>query len=500
MESFIQTSTYGDILRLTGPEWVLVMTALVVLTVSFLNTKNNNEKDPSHNLTWISLAGTIIATGILLFNQPLGVVKGGVYYVAEATKWVKIGILCLAGLSLWLHLGTQKRFKHQGEFHALLLFAVVGMLLLVGADHLIMIFIALELTALSLYVLTGFEKSKSICTQTAFKYFLIGGVSAAFLLYGFSLIYGITGHMHLTDIKASLASKPTDSLLLLGIIMSLAGFGFKVAAAPFHMWAPDVYQTAPTPVACLIASASKVAGFFVMGRFLWEGLGAHAGSIQWTNWSKGWISVLGLLACLSMLIGNLAALKQLNLRRLLAYSAVAHSGYALLGIMSPHSEGPVSVTFYILTYGISIVGMFGLLQILDQNDENNDFKSLEGLRFRSGWMTACLMILVLSMAGIPPMVGFLAKFNLFISALKASNQPLGLILLVIIALGASAVSLYYYLQILKAAFSKSVDKESRSIKINTYQFTLISFTVAGVILMGIFPGPILSRLTNAFGI
>jgi NADH-quinone oxidoreductase subunit N len=500
MQSLIQTTTYGDILSLTGPEWILVLTALVVLAVSFTQAKTTSNTAGTRRLTWISLVGVFLAGGVLLFNQPLGSVKGDVFFVSEATRWVKLGIVCLAGLSLWLHLGTEKHLPHQGEFHALILFATVGMLLLVGADHLIMIFIALELTALSLYVLAGFEKSKSICTQTAFKYFLIGGVSAAFLLYGFSLIYGVTGHMQLTDIQVNLASKSTDPLLALGLIMALAGFGFKIAAAPFHMWAPDVYQTAPTPVASLIASASKVAGFFVLGRFLWEGFGQHAGSIQVTHWTSGWIGIIGLLACLSMVIGNFAALKQINLRRLLAYSAVAHSGYALLGIASPSTLGPASVSFYMMTYGISIVGMFGLLQILEQNGHASDFKSLESLRFRSGWMTACLTILILSMAGIPPMVGFLAKFNLFIAALKGSSQPLGLILLVVLALGASAVSLYYYLKILKAAFCKGDCDQPASMTINAYQFTLVSLTVAGVLLLGLFPEPILSRLTNAFGI
>ncbi len=282
--------------------------------------------------------------------------------------------------------------------------------------------------------------------------------------------------------------------------MALAGFGFKIAAAPFHMWAPDVYQTAPTPVSSLIASASKVAGFFVLGRFLWGGFAGHAGSIHWTTWTTGWLPLLGLLACLSMLIGNLSALKQMNLRRLLAYSAVAHSGYALLGITSPEPLGPSSVSFYMLTYGISIVGMFGLLQILDQNGGTGDFKSLEGLRFKSGWMATCLMILILSMAGIPPMVGFLAKFNLFIAALKGSSQPMGLILLVVLALGASAISLYYYLKILKTAFCTDQTEGDHSIQINTYQFTLVSFTVIGVIVLGLFPGPILSRLTHVIGI
>ncbi len=500
MESLIHTTTYGDILRLTGPEWILLMTALVVLAASFIRSSSSPESRSTRTLTWISLAGTMLAGGVLLFNQPLGIVKGNVFFVSEGTRWVKLGILLLSALSLWLHLGTEKRLNHQGEFHALLLFAVVGMLLLVGADHLILIFIALELTALSLYVLTGFEKNKSISSQTAYKYFLIGSVSAALLLYGFSLIYGVSGHMHLTDIQLAIASKPADTLLALGLVMALAGFGFKIAAAPFHMWAPDVYQTAPTPVSSLIASASKVAGFFVLGRFLWGGFAGHAGSIHWTNWTTGWLPVLGLLACLSMLIGNLSALKQMNLRRLLAYSAVAHSGYALLGITSPEPLGPSSVSFYMLTYGISIVGIFGLLQILDQNGGSGDFKSLEGLRFKSGWMAACLMILILSMAGIPPMVGFLAKFNLFIAALKGSSQPMGLILLVVLALGASAVSLYYYLKILKTAFCTEQTEGDHSIQINTYQFTLVSFTVIGVIVFGLFPGPILSRLTHAIGI
>ena len=497
MNQLIQAATHGDILKLTAPEFILVITALVTLAVSFAFTGRMEALRLSRTLSWLSVLGLGLAGGVLLFNQPSGDVQGGLFYTNEACRLVKLGIAALGVASIWLHMGNQRPFPHQGEFHALLLMALVGMFLLVGADHLLMIFVALELTALSLYVLTGFEKSRSIATQTALKYFLIGGVSAAFLLYGFSLIYGVTGYLSLSDIQVALTDKPITPLLAMGLVMSLIGFGFKIAAAPFHMWAPDVYQVAPTPVASLIASASKVAGFFVLGRFLWGGFEGFEGSIHGWHWDTGWVVALGLLACLSMIIGNLAALKQSNLRRLLAYSAVAHSGYALLGIMSPSESGPASAAFYMITYGVSIVGVFGLLHVLSPDGQNTNWQVLEGLRHRSPWMAACLMVLVLSMAGIPPLVGFLAKFNLFIWALKSSGNPLGLILLVALALGASAVSLYYYLGMLKSAFCKDAP-QTASIEANGYQISLIGATTLVTVLLGLFPGTLLAKFMLAF--
>lgn len=497
MDQLIQAATHGDILKLTAPECILVVTALVALSVSFAFNGRMDALRLSRTLSWLSVLGLGIASGVLLFNQPSGDVHGGLFYINDACRLVKLGMAALGAASIWLHMGNQRPFPHQGEFHALLLLAMVGMFLLVGADHLLMIFVALELTALSLYILTGFEKSKPLATQTALKYFLIGGVSAAFVLYGFSLIYGVTGYLSLPDIQVALTGKHMTPLLAIGLVMSLIGFGFKIAAAPFHMWAPDVYQVAPTPVASLIASASKVAGFFVLGRFLWGGFDGFEGSIRGWHWDTGWIVILGVLACLSMIIGNLAALKQSNIRRLLAYSAVAHSGYALLGIMSPSTTGPASAAFYMITYGVSIVGVFGLLHVLSQNGQAPDWQALEGLRHRSPWLAACFMLLVLSMAGIPPLVGFLAKFNLFISALKASGNPLGLILLVALALGASAVSLYYYLGMLKAAFCKDA-KETGSIEANAYQISLIGTASLITVFLGLFPGGLLAKFMQAF--
>lgn len=497
MDQLIQAATHGDILKLTAPECILVVTALTVLTVSFAFAGRMELLRLSRTLSWLSVLGLSLASGVLLFNQPAGDVQGGLFYSNDACRLVKLGIAVLGIASIWLHMGNRHPFRHQGEFHALLLFSLVGMFLLVGANHLLMIFVALELTALSLYVLTGFEKNKPIATQTALKYFLIGGVSAAFVLYGFSLIFGVTGYLSLPDIQGALDGSSMDPLLMIGLVMALIGFGFKIAAAPFHMWAPDVYQVAPMPVATLIASASKVAGFFVLGRFLWGGFEGAEGSVHGWHWDSGWMVILGLLACLSMVVGNLAALKQTNLRRLLAYSAVAHSGYALLGIMSSPSTGNASAAFYMITYGISIVGVFGLLHVLEQNGNSSDWNALEGLRHRSPWMAASLMVLILSMAGIPPLIGFLAKFNLFISALKSTGNPLGLILLVALALGASAVSLYYYLGILKAAFCKDTTN-SETLQVNGYQLTLIGVTTTLVLLLGILPGSILTRFMEAF--
>ena len=245
------------------------------------------------------------------------------------------------------------------------------MMLLVSSTDLLMIFIALELTSLSLYILAAFNKQDIQSAEAALKYFLFGGMSAALTLFGLSLVYGLTGSTSLPQIAAHLGKDigmATDPLLLAALVMTVIGFGFKVAAVPFHFWAPDAYQGAPTPSVALIASGSKVASFFVLARLMLTGFAAAAGSGAWHDYSPGWVPTLAVLSAASMVLGNVAAIAQNNVKRLLAYSAIAHAGYALLGLLANDGQGLSALVYYAITYGLTVAGAFGVVMVVEGTD------------------------------------------------------------------------------------------------------------------------------------
>jgi NADH-quinone oxidoreductase subunit N len=389
-------------------------------------------------------------------------------------------ILVLSGLAL-LITGGAARLKNPAEHVALLLFATAGFTLMVAANHLLVIFLSLELSSLSLYILTAFDKTRPESAEAGLKYFLYGGVAAAFLLFGFSLLFGVTGELTLPAIAEAFSSlsfsRGAVLLLLVAMVMIFTGFAYKVAAAPFHLWAPDAYEGAPPASAALVASASKVAGFVLLTRFLawmpeWIPMSLKGVSGARAALFSCWFWVMAAFIAASLLLGNLAALAQTNARRLLAYSAVAHAGVLLLAVVSSGTaglgvesvyaasrfgklEGGGVVLFYLFAYGLATVGAFGVVAVLENNGGCRKISDFAGLWKRSPLLTACLSVFVLSLAGVPPLAGFLSKFAVFLQAAKAALQRPSfspLLWLVLLAVAMSAVALYYYLQILKAAF------------------------------------------------
>jgi NADH-quinone oxidoreductase subunit N len=323
---------------------------------------------------------------------------------------------------------------------------------LVSTEDILMLFIALELSSLSLYILTAFDKTGRLSTEAALKYFLFGGMSAAFTLFGLSLLYGLSGSTNLSRIAAAIHG-PLDPMLLLAMVTTVAGLGFKVAAAPFHWWAPDVYQAAPVPSAALIASSSKIAGFFILARVLMTGFNGAAGSVRWGHFQTGWVPALAVVAVLSMQVGNLGAIVQSSVRRLLANSAVAHAGYMLLAVMANRGAGLAPLVYYAVTYGLATLGAFGVVAAVERWSGGEKLTDFAGLSRRAPLLSACMMVFMLSLAGIPPLAGFFGKFYVFSSALQSSDAvPLTLLWLVVLALLLSAVSLYYYLQVLKQIY------------------------------------------------
>jgi NADH-quinone oxidoreductase subunit N len=407
------------------------------------------------------------------------------------SRFIKALLLVLTLFTLLLSVG--RRFtNHVGEYYLLVLLATIGMMFLVSAENLLMVFVSLELLSLSLYILAAFNKRSVRSAEGALKYFLFGGMSAGFMLFGLSLIYGLTGELELERVALALIGRELDSLLLAGLVLTLAGFGFKVAAVPFHLWAPDAYQGAPLPSAALIASGSKLASFFILARVLMAGFAGAEGSAAWGSFAPGWIAVVAVLALLSMVLGNLAAIAQSSVRRLLAYSAIAHAGYALLGVLADSQRGMASLIYYVATYALTALGAFGVVGIVEERRGDDRLSSFAGLARRSPLLALCMLVFLLSLAGIPPLAGFFGKFYLFAAA-AAHGQNLELIWLVFVAVGMSAVSLFYYLQVLKQIFVvQSTDTEPLSPDPATG--VALVLLAGAILLLGCAPSLLLDRI------
>jgi NADH-quinone oxidoreductase subunit N len=317
-------------------------------------------------------------------------------------------------------------------------------------------------------------------------------MSAGFLLFGMSLLYGVSGSIQLPQIAAAISGPSLDPLVLIAIVMVAIGFGFKVAAAPFHLWAPDAYQGAPTLSAGFIASSSKVASFFIFAQVVTVGLAMAAGGGAYRAWAPGWVPVLCAIAALSMIVGNLAAIAQTSVRRLLAYSAVGHAGYMLLGLIAHNAMGESALIYYVITYALASLGAFGVLGTLEAEGIDK-ISDLAGLSKRAPGLSLCLLIFLLSLAGIPPLSGFFGKFYLFSAAVSAEPH-LGLLWLVLLALAMSAVSLYYYLKVLKYVYVAEGATETASLHVSLVTRVTIGVLAALVVLLGCAPGLLLRWL------
>jgi len=377
----------------------------------------------------------------------------------------------------------------------LILLATVGLMLLVGSEELLLIFIGLELTGLSLYVLAAFEKTNRHSAEAGLKYFLFGSTSSAFTLFGISLVYGMGGTTSLAALGPKLGGA-IPPLLAAGIVLTLIGFAFKIAAAPFHLWAPDTYQGAPVPSAAFIASGSKVASFVVLGKIILVGFGPIQGNAAWHGLAAGWAPVLAVLAALSIVLGNFVALAQSNVRRLLAYSAVAHAGYTLLGLVAGGREGFGATLFYTTVYAFTLVGAFGVVALVRRETGGDDFSHFAALRSRSPWLAGCMAIFMLSLAGLPPLAGFFGKFYLFNAALRAGGNY-GLLWLVVLALFGSLISFYYYLLVLKVIFVDRSPAPLALFKLDFLQRMSIAALAGIVLFLGLFPGGLVWKISSS---
>jgi NADH-quinone oxidoreductase subunit N len=455
--------SYLELLKFAAPEAVVTLTALVVLVIGVATSRATAVAGVSAAIPQKGTVGTaattgfcalaatfgvLIAIGAVLLLPARGIVAGGMLVISPLNSLFQIICLVLAFFTVLL---AAREMPNYGEYLAILLLATVGLLLLVSSEELLMIFIGLELTGLSLYLMTAFDKTDIRSAEAGLKYFLFGSTASAFTLFGLSLIYGVTGTTSLAMIAQSLQEQGLSPLFFAGIAMTLVGFAFKIAAAPFHLWAPDTYQGAPVSSAAFIASGSKVASFLVLGKIVLIGFNPVHGSADWRAMVIGWSPLLAVLATFSILIGNFVALVQTNLRRLLGYSAVAHAGYTLLGIVAGGREGFAATLFYTTTYAFTLIGSFGVVALVRRETGGDDVKNFAGLYARSPLLAGCMAIFMLSLAGLPPLAGFFGKFYLFTTAFRAGANH-GLLWLVALALFGSLISLYYYLIVLKVIF------------------------------------------------
>lgn len=375
------------------------------------------------------------------------------------------------------------------EFFAIVMFAAVGMILMAGATNLLTLFIGLETLSISLYILAGFKKNEIRSLESAFKYFLLGAFASGFLLYGIAFIYGAAGSLDLAQVSSFVKNNGmvTNPLMILGGLLVVVGLGFKVAMAPFHTWAPDVYEGAPTPITAFMSTGSKAAGFAAMLRVLISSTDGAA---------SDWVAVLWVLSVLSMFIGNIAAIVQSNLKRMLAYSSIAHAGYVLVGIVAclpvqtGHEAGAASVIFYLLSYTFMNIGAFGVISMVSNKEkEYTTLNDVRGLAFQRPFVAVVMAIFMFSLAGLPPTAGFVGKFYLFSAAVKAGHIPL-----VIIGVINSMISLYFYLGVVVVMFMKEVQQPVAVRKTVPAVSMSLILALMGTLGLGLFPSQLIGQL------
>ena len=384
-----------------------------------------------------------------------------------------LGILTVAVAHSYL----QRRGMLEGEFHILIMAAVIGMMVLASATSLVTVFLGLELFSIALYIACGFARGENSSQEAAAKYLLVGGFASAFVLYGMALIYGGAGTTLIPDIAKQLAaSSSSNPLVLLGIVLMGVGFAFKVSAAPFHMWTPDVYQGAPIPVTAFMSVGTKAAAFAMIVRVFAGGL---------PHLAPEWQVLLAFVAATSMVVGNLMAIAQTSMKRLLAYSGIAQAGYILIGVIAGGKSGLAAVLFYLFVYMFMNFGAFAVVTLLSGPEGDRDrISDLDGLRYRSPLMAILMSVFMLSLAGFPPLVGFFGKFFLFTAGVSA-----GYTWLVVLAVLTSVVSVYYYVRVLIPIWARPARTDGLDVSVSSA--SAIALSGAASILLGLYPTTLL---------
>jgi NADH-quinone oxidoreductase subunit N len=482
-----------------APEIFLLVAACTVLVVDLF--VSDARRNITYALTLASLTGAAVICWFFLDHDLVQYAFGGMYVTDPMANLLKLFATLGVGLMLVYAQGyARDRGLWKGEIFTLTLFVLLGVFVMISANNLLVVYLGLELQALSMYALVALRRDDGRATEAAMKYFVLGALASGFLLYGMSMLYGATGTLDINEMARNIAGGRTVSraALVLGTVFVVAGLAFKLGVVPFHMWVPDVYHGAPTPVAAFIGSVPKLAAFAITFRLLVEGLLPLA-----IDWQK----MLIVLAVGSLVIGNLTAIAQTNFKRMLAYSTIAQMGFMLLAMLSGVVGGSTLSTanaysaalFYVLTYALTTLGTFGVMLLLAREGfECENIADLKGLNKRSPWYAFVMLLMMFSLAGIPPTVGFYAKL-VVLQALLGNGLTTGMVWLAVVAVVFSLIGAYYYIRIVKTMYfdEPSADDMARPIVAAQDMRVALSFNGAMVLVLGIVPQYLLALCTSA---
>jgi len=463
--------------------WVLVMACVVLLVDVWLRP---DQRQITYRLTQVTLLGAALITLVTFAREPV-VTFHGHYLKDPLGDILKLGLTLAAagGLLYARDYLRDRRDLYRGEYFVLSLFGVLGMLIMVSAYSFLTVYLGLELLSLSLYALVAFNRDSPVSAEAAMKYFVLGALASGLLLYGIAMIYGATGSLHLDAVAAAIAGQEGGSLVLaFGLVFLVVGLAFKLGAVPFHMWVPDVYQGSPAPVTLYLGTAPKLAAFALLLRVLAEGLG---------DLYSDWQPMLALLAALSLILGNLVAIVQTNLKRMLAYSTIAHVGFILLGVLAATPEGYAAALFYTLTYVLMALAAFGMILVLSRAGfEAEHIDDFRGLNDRSPWLAFLMLLVMMSLAGIPFLVGFYAKLVVLQAIISE-----GFIGLAILAVVFSVIGAFYYLRVVKCLY---FDAPASDQPLTLSRDTQVVLSANGLLLvaLGLYPTALLTWCATAF--
>ncbi len=465
-----------------APAYAEVFLLAMVCTILLLDLFVPDERRwITYALTLATLLGCFLITGFTDWNGDIYAFSG--MFVADPlANILKFCIyITVAVVLVYSQAYIRARGMFRGEFFVLSLFAMLGMMVMVSANHLLTLYLGLELLSLSLYAMIALQRDSAAATEAAMKYFVLGALASGMLLYGMSMLYGATGTLELTSMADVIANDMADStILLFALVFIVAGLGFKLSAVPFHMWVPDVYQGSPTAVTLFIGSAPKLAAFAFVMRLLVSGLGADYLVGQWQ-----WMLII--MAVLSIAIGNVTAIAQTNLKRMLAYSTISHMGFLLLGVLAGGNDGYAAAMFYVIVYVLMTLGTFGMILLMSragfEADQLDDFR---GLNARNPWYAFIMLLLMFSMAGVPPAVGFYAKLSVLWAVVDA-----GFVWLAVIAVLFSLIGAFYYLRIVKLMYFEAPTDQSPLAPSASMRWVL-SLNGLAILFLGVLPGGLMA--------
>jgi NADH-quinone oxidoreductase subunit N len=462
--------------------FLLGMACTILLVVAFF-------KKTGANLAYILSQLTMVVSAVLVYRA-----MGGAEGLAFSDSYVKDALSNVLKIAIYLiniavlmystsYLKERDLFK--GEYYVLAVFATLGMSVMVSAHHFLTLYLGLELMSLCLYAMVAMHRDSKVATEAAMKYFILGALASGMLLYGMSIIYGVTGNLAISAIASAIQTGDLNNTVLsFGLVFLVIGVAFKLGAVPFHMWLPDVYEGAPTAMTLFIATTPKLAAFAMMIRILVEGLG---------ELQPYWQDMLIMLAALSVILGNVVAIAQTNIKRMLAYSTISHVGFILLGVISGTEAGYAGSLFYALTYALMTLAAFGMVILMSRRGfEAEEIKDYKGLSKRHPWFALMMLIVMFSMAGIPPLVGFYAKL-----AVLKSIVDVGLISLAVLVVLMSVIGAFYYLRVIKVMYFDTAD-EAFEIDAPTDMRVMVSANAVAVLALGVLPGSLMALCVNVF--